>query len=158
MIRTVFQCDCWQSGWRIYIICYKHKAALGLYCFPKAVPGKLRFDNCPSVRVLCSACPPPHMYRNVFIEMLICIFTRRGEPSVYDGLSLIFFWLPPLPKVIMGCNYIANILVLGFGKQAVRWGPFIQLRMYSQTPLIRPSLVRLNGSPAKNGLEQIFSY
>ena len=27
-------------------------------------------------------------------------------------------------------------------------------RMYSQTPLIRPSLIRLNDSPAKNGLEQ----
>ena len=26
---------------------------------------------------------------------------------------------------------------------------------YSQTPLIRPSLIRLNGSPAKNGLKQI---
>ena len=30
--------------------------------------------------------------------------------------------------------------------------------VYSQTPLIRPSLVRLNGSPAINGLKQIFPY
>ena len=29
---------------------------------------------------------------------------------------------------------------------------------YSQTPLIRPSLIRLSASPAKNPLEQIFPY
>ncbi len=30
--------------------------------------------------------------------------------------------------------------------------------IYSQTPLFRPSLIRLNSSPAKNGWEQIFLY
>ena len=30
--------------------------------------------------------------------------------------------------------------------------------IYSQTPLIRPSLIRPNDSPPKNGLEQIFPY
>ena len=30
------------------------------------------------------------------------------------------------------------------------------LSNYSQTPLIRPSLIRLNGSPPGNGWEQIF--